>query len=151
MADGKRPGGLTALAVLNFVFAGLSLLGVLGLIVVVAMADRLKSIGHDPQDRAALEAVEHMSMGLWALLVASAAVATALLITSGIGYLKMRRWGRRIGNVCALLTISVSLAEVVVIPSELGGGFNIGTIINLVYPLLSLYFLNVTFKDDLTS
>ena len=151
MADGKRPGGLTALAVLNFVFAGLSLLGVLALIVVVAMADRLKSTGHDPQDRAALEAVEHMSMGLWVLLVASAAVATALLITSGIGYLKMRHWGRRIGNVCALLTISVSLAEVVVIPSDLGGGFNIGTIINLVYPLLSLYFLNVTFKDDLTS
>ena len=36
-------------------------------------------------------------------------------------------------------------------PSELGGGFSIGTIIGLVYPVLTLYFLNLTFKDDLVS
>ena len=29
-----------------------------------------------------------------------------------------------------------------------GGGFNIGTIIGLVYPLLTLALLNTTFKDD---
>ena len=32
MAEGKRPGGLTALAVLNFVFGGLGALGILALI-----------------------------------------------------------------------------------------------------------------------
>ena len=38
MADGKRPGGLTALAVLNFVFGGLSIIYTLvaGLVVVTA-------------------------------------------------------------------------------------------------------------------
>ena len=32
MSEGKRPGGLTALAVLNFIFGGLGAIGALGLI-----------------------------------------------------------------------------------------------------------------------
>lgn len=149
MADGRRPGGLTALAVLNFVFAGIHVIQVLGLVVVVAMADKLKAAAHKPGDRAVFEALDHMSMGLWALLMVSAGIALALLIISGVGYLKMRRWGRRLGTAYALLSLTTTILEVIVIPGDLGGGFNIGTIIGIVYPLLTLFFVNVTFKDDL--
>jgi len=34
---------------------------------------------------------------------------------------------------------------------ELGGGFNIGTIIGLIYPIVTLVLINTTFKDDLTN
>jgi len=146
----KRPGGLTALAVLNFVFAGISLLGVLAMLVVFRMADSLKTNAHSPQDRFALEALEHMNTGLWVLIVASSVIATALLIVAGVGYLKMRRWGRRAGSAYAVTAIASAVLGVMVIPDELGGGFNIGTVLNLVYPLLTLFFVNVTFKDDLS-
>src|SRR5207247_3969993 len=38
MSDGKRPGGLTALAVLNFVFGGLGALGLLAIFAVLGAA-----------------------------------------------------------------------------------------------------------------
>ena len=38
MAEGRRPGGLTALAILNFVFGGLAALGVLALVVLLGPA-----------------------------------------------------------------------------------------------------------------
>jgi hypothetical protein len=33
--------------------------------------------------------------------------------------------------------------------TELGGGFSIGTIVGLIYPVLTLVLLNGTFKHDL--
>jgi len=145
----RRPGGLTALAVLNFVFAGLGLLGVLALFVVYRMADHLRTTAHGPGDRAALDALESMNTGLWLLIVASSLIATVLLIVAGVGYLKMRRWGRLAGNAYAITAVASAILGVVVIPAALGGGFNIGTLINLIYPLLTLFFLNVTFRDDI--
>ena len=151
MAAGRRPGGLTALAVLNFVFSGLAVIGILGLVVVVTMAGSLKEAAQTADERATFEALENMNMGLWALILASNALAFATLLISGIGYLKMRHWGRLFANVYAVTAIGTALLGVFLSPAELGGGFNIGTIINLVYPLLTLYFINITFKDDLTS
>ncbi len=148
MAQGRRPGGLTALAVLNFVFAGLSALSVLGTVFVFAYAGTLKE-GAKPEDRHILEALENMNMGLWALILISSILAMVLLIIAGVGYLKMKRWGRIAGNLYALTALIAGVLGAVITPAELGGGFNIGTIIGLVYPLLTLYFINATFKDDL--
>jgi hypothetical protein len=151
MATGRRPGGLTALAVLNFVFAGLSLLSVLATVFVFAYANTLKEAAHKPEDRAMLEALENMNTSLWVLIVVSSILATVLLIVAGIGYLKMRGWGRSVGNLYAITAIASGTLGAVMTPEEIGGGFNIGTIIGLVYPVLTLYFINATFKDDLTS
>lgn len=139
---------MTALAVLNFVFAGLSALSVLGTVVIVGMAGTLKETA-GPEDRYMLEALENMNMGLWALIVISNALATILLIVAGVGYLKMKPWGRLTGNLYAITGILGGVLGAVITPSELGGGLSIGTIIGLIYPVLTLYFINATFKDDL--
>jgi hypothetical protein len=36
------------------------------------------------------------------------------------------------------------------VTGEVGGGFNTGTILDLVYALLTLVLLNTTFKHDFT-
>lgn len=151
MALGRRPGGLTALAVLNFVFAGLHALNVLGAVFLYAMAGELKQQMKTADDRAVFEAFENMNVGLWALILISTFLGLVLLIVAGVGYLKMRKWGRTYGNVYALISIVASILGAIVTPSELGGGIGIATIIGLVYPLLTLYFVNATFKDDLIS
>ncbi len=148
---GRRPGGLTALAVLNFVFAGLHALNVLGAVFIYAMAGSLKEKMTTADDRAVFEAFENMNVGLWALILISTTLALVLLIVAGVGYLKMRRWGRVTGNLYAMISIVAGVLGAMITPAELGGGFSIGTIIGLVYPLLTLYFLNLTFKDDLVS
>src|SRR5678815_3399044 len=109
MTTGRRPGGLTALAVLNFVFSGLGLLGVLALLAVFGMVDTLKHSAANAHDRQVLEAFDNMSMGLWGLIMVSSVIIAALLIVAGVGYLKMRKWGRNIGNAYALLSIGTCL------------------------------------------
>lgn len=151
MALGRRPGGLTALAVLNFVFAGLHALNVLGAVFLYAMAGELKQQMKTADDRAVFEAFENMNVGLWALILISTFLGLVLLIVAGVGYLKMRKWGRTYGNIYALISIVSSVLGAIITPDELGGGVGIATIIGLVYPLLTLYFVNATFKDDLVS
>ena len=41
MSEGKRPGGLTALAVINFVFAAWGLIGLLGLVAMFAFIGKI--------------------------------------------------------------------------------------------------------------
>lgn len=147
MSTNKRPGGLTALAVLNFVFAGLGLLSVLGLVALLQFADTLKADA-SPQDAAVFQAFQDMGMGVWALLLVSSVLTDALLIIAGVGYLKQRAWGRRFGNIYAVIAIGSSVASALLMPAAVGGGFNIGTIIGLVYPVLTVILLNTTFKDD---
>ena len=79
MADGKRPGGLTTLAVLNFVYGGFGVIGVLAAAAVLGAVN-------DLTDGAVAE-----GMGSDMLLFILAALSAALLIVSGIGYLQQKR------------------------------------------------------------
>jgi hypothetical protein len=150
MTVGKRPGGLTALAVINFVMAGLNVIGILGLVVVMTMGDALKRSATNPGDRAVFEALQGVSGATWGLIILANAISMALVIVAGIGYLKMRRWARMLGNAYALVEISTEVGKLLLLPSEIGG-FGIATMIGLVYPVLTLIFINFTFKDDLTT
>src|SRR5689334_7604528 len=123
MVAARRPGGLTALAVINFVMAGFSAIGVLGFLAIMFMADKLAASAHSPQDRQVLEAIAGVNMGLWIMLLVSSVLALAILIASGIGYLKMRKWGRTAGNIYALMSLAVQAIEVATLPEEAGGGF----------------------------
>jgi hypothetical protein len=144
---GRRPGGLTALAVINFVFAGFGLLSVLALVALMQFMGDLKADA-SAQDRVVFQAFEDMGMGLWALIVITSIVSSALLLIAGVGYLKQRPWGKLTGNLYGLTAIASSLLSALVMPSALGGGFNIGTIIGLVYPILTLALINTTFKGE---
>ncbi len=138
MAEGKRPGGLTALAVLNFVFGGLGALALLALWALISAADQVDT-----------NEVARASGGTGLLYVSllMSTVSVGLLIASGVGYLGQKRMlGRTLGTVygvLALVSTGVGLAA--------GVEFGIGTLIGLVYPVLTLILLNTTFKDDLVN
>jgi hypothetical protein len=140
-ADGKRPGGLTALAVLNFVFGGLGALGLLALFAVIGAATTaIESQGGTVTPTAGAGV-------LWINLLL-ALVVVGLMITSGVGYLGQKRFlGRTLGNAYAI----TSLAQTGVSLALAGTAFGMAAIIGLVYPVLTLALLNTTFKDDLVN
>lgn len=150
MSDQSRPGGLTALAVLNFVFGGLGLLSALGLAALLPMlAQGAPGLSEDQQKE--IEALSTLDGAPFLLSVGSSAIGGLLLIVSGIGYLQQKRvLGRALGNVYALFAIVTAIPMALWLPVQIGGGFNISTILNFLYPVLTLLLVNVTFKDDLT-
>lgn len=148
MSAGKRPGGLTALAVFNFIFAFFSLLEILGMALALQFADEAAE-GASEKDREAFEAFQELGPAVFISIIAITAVSGILLTVSGIGYLKLSNlWGRMMGNAYALLAIVTSVVSGVVMPAVLGGGFNLMTIIGFIYPALTLLLLNVQFKKD---
>jgi len=142
MAEGKRPGGLTALAVLNFVFGGIgaifALLAFGGLALIREAQKQAESMGGK---------YEGQSLTIAYVVVLMTALAAFLLITSGVGYIKQKKFlGRTLGTVYALVSLTGT-----VLTFATGGGVGIGGIIFSVYPILTLIMVNTTFKDDLTN
>jgi hypothetical protein len=148
MSEGKRPGGLTALAVLNFIFGGFAMLGVLAMAALLGVASAVE--GQDTEEaRKVAEAMEQAGPLFLVALVLSL-VSGVLLIASGVGYIQQKRFlGRTVGSIYAGLSILGSLVSSATLSAELGGGFDIRTIVGLVYPVLTLILLNGTFKHDL--
>lgn len=137
MSDGKRPGGLTALAVLNFVFGGLGALALLALFALIGAVETATDG----------EVTRQSDGTVWvAILLGMASVG--LMITSGVGYLGQKRFlGRTLGNAYAI----TSLASTGFGVAMTNTGFGMAQIIGLIYPVLTLVLINTTFKDDLVN
>ena len=144
MAEGIRPGGLTALAILNFVIGGLGVIASLLLVVGFALANLLS------EGEAVSWLTERMNEGggkaiLVFLAVVLQVISYVLLIVAGIGYLKQKRLlGRIMGSaygIIMLISIGLMLG--------LGKEFEFSSIRDLVYPVLTLIMVNFTFKEDL--
>ena len=152
MSEEKRPGGLTALAVINFVFSGWGLLSLLGLAVFFAFIGVIPTDQMQEPQRTQFEAFKDMGVHVFIIIFVLSLISSVLLLLSGIGYLKQKKFlGRTIGNIYAVLAIISSVFSGMLFPSELGGGFNIMSIVGLIYPVLTLILLNTTFRDDLTN
>jgi hypothetical protein len=152
MSEGKRPGGLTVMAVLNFVFAGLGVIGLLGMIAVFAMLDKIPDNNMQEAQKAQIQAYREMGPAMRITSLALVAVSPILLLLSGIGYLKQKKGlGRYGGTLYALVAIAESVIFGLLIKSGPEGGFSIGTLIGLIYPVLTLILVNTTFRDDLTN
>ena len=152
MNEGKRPGGLTALAIINFILAGLGLLSLFGMVALFGLIDKMPTEQMNEAQKAQMEAVQNMGMPTLVLILVLTLLSGVLLLSSGIGYVKQKKvLGRVVGNVYALSSIVGSLVSGLLFATELGGGFNFGTIIGLIYPILTLVLINTTFKDDLTN
>ena len=154
MSEGKRPGGLTALAVINFVFGGIGVLGILAWAVMFAFMGAIAEAGSESGDEGAQALAklwEEVGLGVFYAIFALNVLSTILIIASGVGYLKQKRFlGRTLGNGYAVLSIAASLIMALVVSDpEVGGGFNLISILGLVYPGLTLLLLNTTFKEDL--
>lgn len=153
MSEAKRPGGLTALAVFNFVFGALGVLGALGLLVFIPLLGQMSADATaqlTPEQLEQINALKEMGTGLFMTVAALNLVSALLLVLSGIGYLKLKKFlGRTLGNVYGILGILSTLGSMLWLPTALGGGsFSIGTIIGLLYPVLTLVLINVAFKED---
>jgi len=153
MSEGKRPGGLTALAVLNFVFGGFGVIGVLGLwglyaavnAVAKGAAEAVQGTAgaQDAVNAANVISQQGGSVILIALILML--VSATLLIASGVGYLGQKKFlGQRIGSIYGIVGIAGTLIDVVFRHS----GFGLMTIVGLIYPVLTLVLLNTTFKED---
>ncbi len=145
MAD-RRPGGLTALAVFNFIGGGINVILGLGMFALVAIANAaMSSAGTSLGESADYTGP---SLGIIYFVLALTLVSAGLLITSGVGYIKQKQFlGRQIGNAYAAVSLLVTVIGLV----AMGGGFGIGTIIGLIYPVLTLVLVNTTFKEDLVN
>ncbi len=149
MEQEKRPGGLTALAIFNFIFAGLGVIGFIGFAVMLGFMDAIPTDDMAPDQRAQIEAFQEMGTQFFVAILALMLVSLALEIISGIGYLKQKRgMGWMVGNVYAVFSMVSGVVSGLMMKPELGGGFNIGAIIGFVYPVLTLFLLNSTFKED---
>ncbi|MCP4611345.1 MAG: hypothetical protein GY845_21755 [Planctomycetes bacterium] len=152
MNEEKRPGGLTALAVINFVFSGWGLIGLLGLAALFAFIGKIPTENMQEAQRAQIEAFQDMGLPVFIFIFVLSLVSSVLLLLSGIGYLKQKKFlGRTIGNLYAVISIISSVVSGLLFSADLGGGFNLGAILNLIYPVLTLILLNTTFKEDLTN
>ena len=152
MNEEKRPGGLTALAVINFIFAGWGFIGLLGLAALFAFIGRIPTDEMNEAQKAQIEAIQNIGTSMLVIIFALSLLSSVLLLLAGIGYLKQKKFlGRTIGNTYAVVSIVSSVVSGIMFASELGGGFNIGTIIGLIYPVLTLILLNTTFREDLTN
>lgn len=150
MSEGTRPGGLTALAVLNFIGGGFGLLSSLGTAAVLLVMNTMRD---DPEEQNArhemAKAVKELGMGPFFALLAMSLLTSVLQIVAGIGYMKQKRGlGRGVGNAYALVAIAVNVATLVVLANTPFGEFTLGTLLMLLYPIVTLYLLNVTFKED---
>jgi hypothetical protein len=152
MASDKRPGGLTALAVINFIFGGISLLGAIALAALFPLMQMALDQAGDqlqPEQMAQIQAMNDVGAPLFITVACISFVTAVLLIASGVGYLKLKKFlGRTLGNAYAVISIVYSVASAMLLPMELGGGFNIMAIVGLIYPVLTLILLNTTFKED---
>ena len=147
-----RAGGLTALAVINFVFAGWGMIGLLFLAGFFALMGALPTDQMDETQRMQIEAFQNMGIPVFIVIFVLSLVSNVLLLLSGIGYIKQKKiMGWMLGNAYAIISIVSSVVSGLLFPSDIGGGLNIMAIIGLIYPVLTLILLNTTFKDDLTN
>lgn len=152
MSEGKRPGGLTALAVINFVFVVWGLLALLGLAAMFAFIGKIPTDDMNETQKAQLDAFQNMGLSVFIFIFALSIISSVLLLLSGIGYLKQKKilgWG--LGNAYGIISIVSSIVSAFMFPADIGGGFGIATLIGLIYPIVTLVLLNTTFKEDLTN
>jgi hypothetical protein len=138
---GKRPGGLTALAVLNFVFGGFgaigALLGFLGLGLIKEGIQKAEAMGAKYEGQSLTGAY---------IVIALTAVAAVLLISAGVGYLKQTKAGRSLGNMYVLASLAGTVVGVVT-----GGGIGAFTVLFSIYPVLTFILINSSYKQNLSN
>jgi hypothetical protein len=115
----KRPTAVTVIAVLNFVFAGLSIaasLCVTGIaaLAYVGLSNAPAPKPGEPDLKSFINLIDQEVPSLKYYMVGSLAlelVMKVILIAAGIGLLRLRPWGRTLCLVYAVVTILVTIAS----------------------------------------
>jgi hypothetical protein len=130
MPVSKRPGAVTAIAVLHFVFGGLDIasalcIGVGSILFASMMSSMPPPPPGQPDIKEMFRVIDRNSPeAKWYLIGAlvEALLAGILMITAGVGLLKMRYWGRNLTMIYAVMSILWTLCSTV----YLVGMFNPG-------------------------
>jgi hypothetical protein len=147
----KRPGGLTALAVINFIFGGIGIIGSAFSLFSRSMIGNISTSGMPEAQRSKIEAFQRIDPSLYSIMIFLGIISAILLLLSGIGYLKQKKiLGRIIGNVYGFYGILSVIISYLIIPKELGGQ-GIWSITGIIYPILTLILLDTVFKNDLNN
>lgn len=129
-STGQRPGGLTTLAVLNFIFGAVWAIALLGTVALLGLIQQ------------ATRELPRKELIYLSLLLG--AISVALLIASGVGYLGQKRFlGKILGSVYGLLGLASAGLAIATTKD-----FGISDIIGLIYPVFTLVLLNTVFKED---
>jgi hypothetical protein len=148
--EGKRPGGLTALAILNFIFSTCGFVNAVGLFAGSALLKlAASSPGTTTQDadelakfRLILDNPFIKVLGVFAI------VNCLLLLVSGVGYIQQKKvMGRMLGSIYGVLGLIVATA-VMIVMRDVPGAVGIQSVLGFVYPVLTLVLLNTVFKQD---
>lgn len=152
----NRPGGLTALAVLNFVFAGLGILGVLALAALMTAGSAIVAGAQKAADAmaeqggeaavaaaAASSAMGQVSAIGWLVVILSI-INIVLLFISGVGFLKQSKGkGQKVAMIYGIFGIATTILNLVIFST----GFGFSAIIGLIYPVLLIVLPMTVFKD----
>jgi hypothetical protein len=146
----KRPGGLTALAVINFVFSGLKIIGAIGLFFSMTMLGKIPTDAMTEAQKTQIQGLQNIDPSIFTINIGINVILFVLLLLSGIGYLNQKKsLGRIVGSIYGALGVAGVIVIATMFPQEVGGGFGIMSIIGIIYPVLTLILINTTFKDDL--
>jgi hypothetical protein len=119
-----RPGGLTALAVFNIIGGAIVGFGGLGALAMTG---------------------SHASTAGLALILLGI-LDSVLLLASAVGYLQRKRvLGWVAGNGYAVVALFSTCLHIAISPDD----FTILGLWNFIYPLITLFLVNVVFREDL--
>jgi hypothetical protein len=141
----KRSGGLIALAVLNFVFAGFSALFLMAVFLFFDIMQAVVDTTADAIKQPSASILANMPIELWIMLFLALSTIV-LLIVSGLGYLGQKKiTGYIFGTLYGLVGCAIPIWSVV----GLGEQIEWFTITLSIYPILTLVLLNATFRRNL--
>jgi hypothetical protein len=162
-APGTRPGGLTALAVISFIWALFELIAAGGTIsspwtIPLVVKETERQVAEGKQKQADLdklvEANQHIQNNKNLVLAMGAVegIFGIVLIVAGIGYLKQKRGiGKRLGTAYAVAAIIWGAAGFFIAKHMSDGkvdAFSLMSLIGFIVPVATLLGLTVMFKDD---
>lgn len=148
----KRPGGLTAMAVINFIFGGLGIISSAFSFLSMRMMGNVATDGMPEAAKVKIEALQRIDPSLFTIMIGMGIISALLLLLSGIGYLKQKRvLGRIVGNVYGFYAIIGVIVSTLIMPKALTGGFGVMSFIGIIYPTLTLILLDTVFKNDLNN
>lgn len=134
-----RPGGLTALAIFNFVFGGLA--GIAALLNLATLGTFYDKMAESAQKAG----TPFPTKGVLYALAVFGLVRAGVLITAGIGYLGRKRFvGWVMGNAYAVLALVAIVVEITLTPTT----FTAFNLMEFAYPLITLFLLNAVFRKD---
>jgi len=129
----RRPGGLTALAVFNFIWAFASALGAIGILFLMG----------NPE--AADGAFDEISTGEALAMAGATGLSAVLLVVSGFGYLKCHRilgfWGGMAYVVSGFMVLAIRAFAI--------GRMDVEFVQDAVHPTLTAVLLLTVFRRDL--